>query len=142
MTRFLTIASLLLAACDPADLPPPAAPTAKVVQPTDHQLCVQLFAKSRTCSAQFVPALVDARASADQPHGIADAVKADRAGVIAQANQEWADDSQDAAIDTRCTALPSLGSDRDAAEHCLSAADCDGFVSCEMPILAAHLGDR
>ena len=67
------------------------------------------------------------------------AVKTDRDGVIAQANAEWANDSTDAAIDSSCNQLPSLGDDRDAAQGCLAQADCNGFVSCAMPIFAKHL---
>jgi hypothetical protein len=146
MSRVLAVAfvlssTLALAAtgCETPAAANPAKPMQAANAPDDHALCVQLMDKSRECTAAFIPALVDARAAADQPPGIAAQVKADRDGVIAQANQEWANDSTDAAIDASCSKLPPLDADRDTAKSCLAAADCAGFVSCAMPVFAKHL---
>ena len=119
------------AAAAPATPHPVASPA-----PDDHALCVQLMDRSRECTAAYIPALVDARAAANQPPGIAAQVEADRDGVIAQANQEWASDSTDAVIDASCRQLPALDADRDAAQGCLAQAECAGFVGCAMPIFA------
>ena len=59
----------------------------------DHDLCVAFITHARTCTDQYIPALVDARAAADMPAGIKAEVAKDRDGVIAQAKQEWATDS-------------------------------------------------
>jgi len=139
----VTLSTLALAAagCESHDATAtPAAPAAPAASatPDDHALCVQLMDQSRECTADYIPALVDARAAADVPAGIAARVKADREGVIAQANQEWANDSQDAAIDARCSALPPLDADRDAARGCLAKAACGEFVACALPLFAKH----
>ena len=60
-------------------------------------------ALTRTCTDQFIPALVDARAAADVPAGIKQAVASDRDGTIAQAKTEWATDSTDANFEKMCS---------------------------------------
>jgi hypothetical protein len=115
-----------------------ATPQASAASPDDHALCVQLMTRSRTCTAAFIPALVDARAAANVPPGIAAQVTADRDGVIAQAKQEWQQDSTDAAIDASCTQTPTLDADRQTALGCLAQADCSAFVSCAVPVFATQ----
>ncbi|HEU4614383.1 MAG TPA: hypothetical protein VFS15_19945, partial [Kofleriaceae bacterium] len=51
----------------PAD--PAAAPAQAGVDP--KAVCIEAFTRSRECTDDFIPALVDARASVDQPPGIA-----------------------------------------------------------------------
>ena len=124
----------------PATTPTNATPHQATNGPDDHAMCVQGLTKARECTAQYIPALVDARASIDHPAGIADAVKQDRDGVIKQAMGEWANDSTDASIETACNQMPPfVGADRDAAQGCLAQADCSAFVSCVMPIVTKRL---
>jgi hypothetical protein len=98
--------------------------------------------RARACTAQWIPALVDARAKLDVPAGIAASVASDRAGVIAQANTEWATDSQDAHIQMACLhiAASETASDRATSASCLAKTSCDDFVACEIPVVAPHLG--
>jgi hypothetical protein len=126
----------LLAACGSTSDAAPAHPAATSASP--HEVCVQMFQRQRSCTDQFIPALVDARARLDMPAGIAAQVKADRAGVIAQANTEWASDSTDAAIEQTCTRITD-DPDVPTAQSCLAKAGCDPFVSCIVPVLEKHL---
>jgi hypothetical protein len=109
-----------------------------------HALCVKMFVRDRQCTDQYIPALVDARARKDMPAGIAAEVKSDRDGVIAQAKQEWANDSTDAAIDSTCNAIIAHLTDADRADaptmaQCLEQADCGAYVACQLPVLEKHL---
>jgi len=125
----------------------PAAATPKAATTGDdlQGSCVALMTKSRDCTDVFIPALVDARAAADQPAGIADAVKKDRDGVIAKANAEWATDSTDAHIADHCSAMVANLTDEQKqdlapAKDCLAKAACGEFVGCAMPVFSKHLG--
>jgi hypothetical protein len=126
-----------VAPADPAQ--PQPAPAQAGVDP--KAVCIQAFTRSRECTDDFIPALVDARASADQPPGIADAVKKDRDGVIAEAKQEWANDSKDEAIAANCEKI-AAGKEELAAEAqaCLAKTDCKEFVACAMPVFAKQFG--
>ena len=124
---------------------PAAAPKTATPDNDQHASCVALMTRSRECTEVFIPALVDARASVDQPPGIADQVKADRDGVIAQARTEWATDSTDANIDEHCSAMLAHMTDEQKADvapakECLAKSECGEFVGCAMPIFSKHLG--
>jgi hypothetical protein len=136
--------ALLAPACGTSDAaaPAPVTPAQAQAQPAStgdaKAVCVELFTHNRTCTAQYIPALVDLRAKHDVPAGIAAEVAANRAQVIAQANGEWAADSQPAAIDATCTQLAgSLGAgdqaDIASVQACLSIQDCDAYTACVMP---------
>lgn len=138
--------ALLPTACGTSDAasPPPVAPAQAQPASTGtgtgnaKAVCVELFTHNRTCTAQFIPALVDLRAKHDVPAGIAAEVAANRAKVIAQANEEWAVDSTPEAIDATCTKIAaSLGagdqSDLAGVQQCLSIRDCDAYTACVMP---------
>ena len=138
MTRFILALSLFAAACGTTSDAAPATKTTAAA-PDDHATCVQVFTKQRTCTDQFIPALVDTRAKYDNPPGIAAQVKADRAAVIAQAKAEWATDSTDAAIDQTCS---KLAADHDmvaTAQGCLARTACDAFVTCITPVFEKHI---
>ena len=136
------VLALLIPACSASEAaaPAPAAPTrAQPASAGDAKaICVEVFTHNRTCTAQYIPALVDLRAKYDVPAGIAAEVAAHRDQVIAQANEEWATDSQPAAIDATCTQIAAnLGDgDRDAfggIQACLSIQDCGAYTACVMP---------
>ncbi|MDB4956180.1 MAG: hypothetical protein JWO36_3749 [Myxococcales bacterium] len=124
--------------------PTATAPKSVEASPADDKaLCVQVFTRARTCTDDYIPALVDSRAKLDQPPGIAAQVKADRAAVVATAKQEWADDSQDAKISANCDQMSAkmTGDDRaqaNAARDCI-AKDCPAFAACITPIFEKHL---
>ena len=151
MSRLLSLSvslslAALVSACGASDTGPRA--TAPRPQPTPvlapssssdvQALCVEVFTRNRTCTDQYIPALVDLRAKYDVPAGIAAEVAADRNGVIAQAKSEWATDSQPAAIAATCAhaaANPGLytQSDIDEVQACLAVTDCAGFTTCILP---------
>jgi hypothetical protein len=153
MSRSLVLASflvpvlvsalaLLAPACGTSDAatPPPSAP--RTAQPQSagdaKSLCVEVFSRNRTCTDQYIPALVDLRAKYDQPAGIAAEVAAHRDDVIAQAKTEWASDSQPAAIDATCTKIaasmgPGDPSQMAGAQACLEQQDCGAYTACIMP---------
>jgi hypothetical protein len=151
MTRcqalLFSLCSLAAACGTPSDAAPaaPAAPQAASAQAMQQQ-CVATMARSRACTDQYVPALVDARARLDRPSGIAAAVHSDRDGVVAQARSEWIKDSTDEAIAERCRAIvahptPEAQADVAGAQRCVAQADCGGFVACVMPIIEQHLAN-
>ena len=126
--------------------PPPVPTTPTTPQAAAHgdlqNRCTGVFARMRTCSDQYVPALVDVRVRLDRPPGIAAQAASDRAGVIAQATQEWRKDSTDQAIAATCqhmVAEPPAKEDLDRAGACLAQHDCSAFVSCMTPIFEAHM---
>ena len=98
-------------------------------------VCVEVMTKNRTCTTEFIPALVDVRAKYNNPEGIADAVKADRNAVISQALTEWAVDSKDDAIARKCPEMANAMQDADvaASKGCLDQAECGAYVACIMP---------
>jgi hypothetical protein len=142
----------LAAACGTTSDAAPTAPAAPAAAPqtantaTLHEQCVATLTRSRACTDQYVPALVDARARLDRPSGIAAAVRSDRDAVIAQARSEWAKDATDAAIAERCQAIvahltPETQTDAGDAQRCVTQADCGAFVACVMPIIERHLAN-
>lgn len=147
MTRMLSLATLVLplaiAACGTTEAAPaqPVSPPKAQRASSDadiQQLCVEVFTRNRTCTDTYIPALVDARARHDKPPGIADQVKADRDGVIAQAKAEWATDSTDEAIQTVCGRIVGSLTDDDRgdlpqARDCLAQSDCGAYTTCIMP---------
>jgi hypothetical protein len=140
--RASILLALSLSACAASDAAPtPTAPSAAAPQTAAPDLCVPVMQRARACTAQWIPALVDARAQLDAPAGIKAAVAADRAGVIAEANTEWANDSKDAGIQLACARISAseTAADRADSTRCLAKASCDDFVACEMPVVARHL---
>jgi len=144
MTRMISLLlPLAIAACGTTEAAPaqPVSPPKAQRASSDaemQQLCVEVFTRNRTCTDTYIPALVDARAKYDKPPGIADKVKADRDGIIAQAKQEWASDSTDEAIQNICTRLVGSLSDDDRADagkarDCLAQSDCGAYSTCIMP---------
>ncbi len=150
MSRYLVLGSFLalsaLAACEGAEAKPAPASTQQKMQAStataDHDLCVAFITHARTCTDQYIPALVDARAAADIPAGIKDEVAKDRAGVIAQAKQEWATDSSDATIEQMCSSpkLAQVATDekRQKASSCNASTDCAAYTACAVPIFAEN----
>jgi hypothetical protein len=149
MSRYLVLGSLLalstLAACEGAEAKPAPTSTAqKASTPAnpDHDLCVAIMTHSRTCTDQYIPALVDARAQVDHPAGIKAEVAKDRDGVIAQAKQEWSTDSLDPNIEKMCSQpMPGADAMRADATACQAKTDCGEFSACIVPIMAHSFHD-
>lgn len=99
--------------------------------------CVEVMTKSRECTNEFIPALVDIRAKYNNPEGVAEAVKTDRDKVISQALTEWAVDSKDDAIVRTCEKMaaeaPATDAEAATAKECIAKVDCAGYVACIMP---------
>jgi len=138
----------LAAACGTThDATPNTQPTTKLQamsSTVDNQaFCVQGFQRARTCTDDYIPALVDARAKVDHPSGIAAEVAKDRDAVIAKAKQEWANDSTDDAIAANCQQIMSSGAfdpaSIDAGKACMAQTECAAFTACIIPIVTKHL---
>lgn len=144
-SALVSVLALAGSACSASEAasPPPASPATPAAQAqpasTDAKaVCAQVFTRNRTCTAQYIPALVDLRAKHDVPAGIAAEVAANRDAVIAQASEEWATDSTDAAIDATCTKIAAgltaaEQADFGGLEACLAQADCGAYTTCVMP---------
>jgi hypothetical protein len=134
--------SLTLAACGPSTSNPKGSTgLAPAVAAADAKAgCVKLREKQRSCTADFIPALVDMRVKIDLPPGIAAAARTDgRDALVAKAHEEWKNDSTDASIAAMCEKMPMppgvTPAQRAAVAKCLSAPDCKAFVGCFLPIL-------
>jgi hypothetical protein len=138
MFRTFALLVSVSAACSTTSTPDhPERSATAAAAPTAVASCVAALTRARTCSDAFVPALVDARARHDVPAGIAAAVAADRAGMIAQARAEWAVDSTDASIAQTCA---DAGGDVATADaDCAAATDCAAFATCAIRGFEASL---
>jgi len=104
--------------------------------------CRDSFAKQRTCTDDFIPALVDARIEMDLPAGIAAEGKKDggRDALITQAKSEWSKDSEPDAVAAQCKDMSGKVPAEQKAElqaahtKCLAISDCKAYVECVMPI--------
>ena len=143
MKKLALALTMALAACGSSKPAPATTTTAeKTSTPDDPKaVCVATMTKARECTDVYIPALVDARAQADVPPGIADAVKKDRNAVIQEAMGEWKTDSQDANIAGMCEKMagdPSVTpDDLTAAKDCNTKA-CGEYTSCVMPLFTKH----
>ena len=138
----LLFAPLAIAACASSEAAPPrtesARPSSSFVSEA-QQLCVETMTKNRTCTDEYIPSLVDTRAKMDKPPGIAEKVKADRDGVIAQAKAEWAEDSKDENIARNCQAMTEHMTEdakpmMDQLRACLAKDACGDYVPCVQPV--------
>jgi len=133
----LTLATALsAAACGSTSDAAPA--TARAQAPDPTATCVEVMTRNRTCTDDYIPALVDARARHDVPAGITAAVAADRAAVITEALGEWAEDSKDPAIASMCQQMARSGAaapaDVETAPACRAQTAWWPYVACVMPV--------
>lgn len=134
----LILALASFAGCKKSDEAKAAPPATKAQAGGDTKaLCVEVFTRARTCTNEYIPALVDARAKYDKPPGIAEAVKKDRNAVIQEALGEWKNDSTDSSISATCDKMGAElapQSDIDTARACLAKPDCAAYTTCVMPL--------
>jgi hypothetical protein len=104
-------------------------------------VCRSFMQRQRACSAEFIPALVAARISAENPPGLrAREQRIGRDALLSEAFAEWDSDSTDAAIDSTCDGLArSVSPARDdelrsSAGACLAKEGCAAFVACAVPV--------
>lgn len=133
------LAAPLASACGSTSDAAPVAAKPTAAAGDGRAMCVEVMTRNRTCTDDYIPALVDLRARHDQPPGIADAVKADRNAVIAEAKTEWAEDSKDEAIGRVCDALTQKPGqvepgDIEAANACLAKDACGDYIACITPV--------
>lgn len=106
-----------------------------------YDACKAVMEKSRACTDDYIPALVDMRIELDLPAGTkADAETEGRDALIAKAMEEWKGDSTDEAFEKQCTNV----NDKMPAEHreksitvsneCAAKDACSDFVACIMPL--------
>jgi hypothetical protein len=134
----------LAAGCASDSHAKPAPVTAQQTATADDPkaVCVATMTRARECTDDYIPALVDARAQADVPPGIADAVKKDRNAVIAEAKGEWATDSKDENIAGMCEKMAAdmvaTPEELATAKDCNAKTDCKEYTACVMPLFAKH----
>lgn len=120
------------------------APSAQPTAAADPKAsCVAVLQRMRTCTDQFIPALVDLRIRYDRPAGIAaPAAAKGRDALVAGAFKEWAVDSSDEHIAELCGDIdkkmtPALQELVDAGHGCLGQQTCDAAVACVIPLIEA-----
>jgi hypothetical protein len=147
-TILVMFATLGAAGCLGAETPPREQPgqaeralQVPAATTTTDESCRALMQRQRACGTTFIPALVDARVQADNPPGIAArAAEIGRDALVAQAFDEWANDSKDESIDSLCDAIaqsispPKDSELRSRASTCLAQEGCDAFVACATPL--------
>lgn len=148
MIRPLAIALFVVAACGGADHP--AKPTTTTTSdPTTassddlHALCVSGFQRQRECTDQFIPALVARRVELDNPPGIAAKDhEVGRDALVAQALEEWKEDSKDENIGPHCDQILAAHAPDQATtdkfKSCMEMADCQAFSDCSLDALYPH----
>ena len=106
-----------------------------------HAACRALMLRQRECSAEFIPALVDARVERDEPAGVAaQARDIGRDALVAEALEEWQSDSRDEAIEAVCSEIArSIAPGRvqeleSSVRACLAHSTCEAFVACAVPV--------
>jgi hypothetical protein len=126
--------------------PPVETQAAEEETPDSKSSCVEVFVRQRDCTDDFIPALVDARTRLDVPAGIAERVGTEgRDAIIAEALAEWANDSQDAAIDGTCEKIvasapaDALEPMLTASRECLAESECSAFSACIIPVIEGQL---
>lgn len=145
----LALAPIALAACGGAEASSPAptsTPAAAEGDPDAVAACETFMARARDCTDDYIPALVDLRIELDLPAGIADFARTDgRDAVIAKAMEEWATDSQPAALAANCqrvtTSMPAEQRDAmaPAAAACLAQTACDAYATCAIELMRPHM---
>jgi hypothetical protein len=113
-------------------------------------VCRDSFARQRTCTDDFIPALVDARIELDLPAGIAAEGKKDggRDALIKQAKEEWSKDSEPAAVAEQCKGMAAKMPAAQkidvsgALSQCLASSDCGSYVKCVMPTMKKTLSKQ
>lgn len=148
--NFLATASLaaLLVACGGAkSAQSSATETAKSADPA--AVCIQMMEKSRDCTDEYIPALVDLRISLDYPNGTAQAAEEQgRDALISVAYEEWKNDSTDAAFQKVCADVVAQMPPEQLAPvmarnaKCIAKPSCDEYVTCHMPILEEQFRAR
>jgi hypothetical protein len=138
-TALLFALAPLVAACGTASEAAPApAPAKPAATSGDFQTaCMTVMQRNRTCTDDFIPALVDMRARKDMPAGIAEAVAKDRAAVIVRAKEEWVNDSKDEVFARQCQALGEHATPENiaAGEACMAKDTCGEYAPCIVSVM-------
>ncbi|MEM9488001.1 MAG: hypothetical protein AAGC55_02590 [Myxococcota bacterium] len=104
--------------------------------------CIDAFTRARTCTDDYIPALVALRVSLDIPAGIAQVDQDEgRAALVAVARKEWQGDSEPAAIAARCQQMANIPAAQALAQSsaaCTAMASCGEFTDCVMPLHQAQ----
>lgn len=112
---------------------------------TADESCRALMQRQRGCTAQFIPALVDARVKSDNPSGVAARDRElGREALVKDALGEWENDAKDPNIAAMCDDIAqSISPEKDArlrssVSSCLAKDGCEAFVSCAVPLNLVH----
>jgi hypothetical protein len=151
VTGLLVVVVGCLAACGGAGTAQPETSPAQSSGGADMEaVCRDSFARQRTCTDDFIPALVDARIELDLPAGIAAEGKKDggRDVLITQAKAEWSKDSEPEAVAAQCKDMAGKMPAEQKAEvsgalsQCLASSDCGSYVKCVMPTMKKMLSAK
>lgn len=151
MTRILllSVLSAALVACTEPEPRTSASPEQSTTPVSFVEGCEAFFTKARECTNEYIPALVDLRIEYDKPAGIAAHAQTEgRDAVIAKAMEEWAEDSQPAAIRANCERLaPNVSPEhvesmRAAAEACVASTDCAAFGACSKELQRDRIANQ
>ena len=105
-------------------------------------VCVDSMIRARECSDAFIPELVAARVRLDRPPGIAKSdAESGREAVIEGAKAEWAHDSKDDAIKSRCDAVAKHAPPEvvNAVSDCMAESSCADYSKCYVAALEPTL---
>jgi hypothetical protein len=99
--------------------------------------CFEGMVRARECGDLYIPAWVDVRVRHDVPRGMASKDREiGRAALVAIAQREWAQDSQDGSLRSTCASMlenvpaEQLADLSGAARACRAKVDCAEFVPC------------
>ncbi len=113
-----------------------------------EESCLATMRRERECTAEFIPALVGLRVRLDEPAGIAarDASEG-REALVAEANAEWTTDATDERFAQNCAQMNQLPAEQAASwtemmQGCLAAADCAGFVECDVRFTESRMSSH
>ena len=118
---------------------------APATETSTGQSCRWLMQRQRSCTALFIPALVDARVKQDDPPGLAAREREiGRDALVKDALAEWENDAKDPKIAQTCDDIAQAISPqkvsplRSSVSTCLAEEGCEAFVSCAVPLNLIH----
>jgi hypothetical protein len=108
--------------------------------------CFEAMLRARECGDLYIPAWVEVRVRHDVPRGIAAKDREmGRAALVAIAQREWAQDSQDGPLQSSCASMlenvptEQLTDLSGAARACRAKVDCAEFVPCFVSLMEQTL---
>jgi hypothetical protein len=128
------------------DRSPDTAGTTGALAEDGQAACFEAMVRARECGDLYIPAWVDVRVRHDVPRGIASKDREmGRAALVAIAQREWAQDSQDGSLRSTCASMlenvptEQLTDLSGATRACRAKVDCAEFVPCFVSLVEQTL---